>query len=398
MKRKVTALALTVALSALTLSGCAQLPQFPQRQSTEESTGEETTEGTTEESTESSSEETTEETSETSGTSESTEENNGTTLSDAEAAAVGTYIGGNGSCFTLHEDASCSFFDLNSDNVQQGLTWSISGGKINIVWRSAGLILTFDVPESSDTPIEVTGNNSSWNAELFAKVSDKDEELTADDYKNYRSNLFSLPDLTESDDYNEKKNVSASLEGVDFEVPETFREQDSSQSGTISYVIDDGTPGTEVILSMQGMNGFSGAIFVNRLLNGLDAEGTWIRDYTFSDDGCDAVVTGITTTDSGTTFVFHADAHYVQTNGTALYAVVYEPMDAKESHFDDLDSVFTSFVRGYQDAAGTGGYSGGSAGSSGGGYDNGSSSSVDPFMPLLPGDGSTEDPYSDFDS
>ncbi len=172
MKRKVTALALTVALSALTLSGCAQLPQFPQRQSTEESTGEETTEGTTEESTESSSEETTEETSETSGTSESTEENNGTTLSDAEAAAVGTYIGGNGSCFTLHEDASCSFFDLNSDNVQQGLTWSISGGKINIVWRSAGLILTFDVPESSDTPIEVTGNNSSWNAELFAKVSD----------------------------------------------------------------------------------------------------------------------------------------------------------------------------------------------------------------------------------
>ena len=50
MKRKVIALALTVALSALTLSGCAQLPQFPQRQSTEESTGEteaaETTENT----------------------------------------------------------------------------------------------------------------------------------------------------------------------------------------------------------------------------------------------------------------------------------------------------------------------------------------------------------------
>lgn len=390
--RKITALVLTLAMSAAALSGCASLGGS--ESSTEESTSETTTEAaseettseeaSTEESTESTTESSSEETTEEASTEESTEE--GSTLSAAEEAAVGTYIGGNGSCFTLHADATCSFYDLNSTEVQDNLTWSISGSKINIVWRSAGLILTAEVPDDYSSPIEVTGNNSSWNAELFAKVSDEDEELTGEDYQAYRSNLFSFPDWEEASDYDTSTNQTATLSGVEYQVPENYG--DGTDNGTsVSYVVDDGDPGTEVILAMESSNGFSGSIFVSGLLSGLDAEGTWIKDYTFSDDGADAIVTGITTTDDGTTYAFRADAHYVTDDATVLYAIVFQPMDAEYSHFDDLDSIFTSFVQGYESAASTsGGYSGGSAGSSGGAYDSGSyTTPVDPTSPVVPG-------------
>ncbi len=166
---------------------------------------------------------------------------------------VGSYVGDEGSCLTLHADGSAEYYFR--DEITYGCSWRIDTDTLYVS-------LNFTDDDSSDRNYDIYAtiftisptqdlyfysDNSRWSAELFDQVTTDDSLLTYSDYEDllnaYSTDNSDTTDNIDSADTDTSSNV-CSLTGYDFTLddywqPFTNQIPDTDYMDGQVYISDD---------------------------------------------------------------------------------------------------------------------------------------------------------------
>lgn len=151
---------------------------------------------------------------------------------------VGTYVGDDGSCLTLHADGSAEYYFKYE--LSPGCTWRIDGDTLYVSllfdngdssYRNYDIYATIYTFEPTQD-LYFSSDNSRWSAEIFDQVSTDDITHTATEYEDMISaynldNADVSPSDDTSSDSSELSSNICSLTGYDFTLDDYWQPFDS---------------------------------------------------------------------------------------------------------------------------------------------------------------------------
>ena len=153
---------------------------------------------------------------------------------------AGTYVGSQGTAFTLSEDGTARVFCAGSfQDVDEEASWTVEDDILTINSKTLGYEIYSNTQKADHNRMEFLSKDTNWNDEWFMKRRKEEKEYSKEDYLALLDDTaFEFEKIPEKESYTYDEIQTIEYEGVAFDLPVEF-EEEKSEDGREFYLIED---------------------------------------------------------------------------------------------------------------------------------------------------------------
>ena len=264
---------------------------------------------------------------------------------------AGTYVGSQGSAFTLSEDGKARVFCAGFfDDVDTDAIWSIEDDVLTIDSKEIGYEIYSNTQKADHNLMEFLSKNTDWKDEWFTKRKRTEKEYTKEDYLNLLDDTsFEFEALPRKEGYTYDEIQTAEYAGMTFDVPAEFVEEENEDEKEFNYFEDVENETVPVMLCFYNEKAEEAGDFreykymiSDAIMEGLEEKSARLMDVRNAQvNGLDARLCTIYSPlgDAGTFYIRCA----VIENGPDLFGIVmYQSIDSKYDYTVCYNDVLNS--------------------------------------------------------